>query len=193
MSKTKSDNSDLEAKTKIRQWALKQSGGSKARVLELFGGTGHIHDQCYKGVAKHLAFDLRPIDRANWLQGQNRVLLKNNVQGWSLYDADAYGNPWLVLSDVCRLRQPGTFCFVATCGLSRKLATGMPNHFLQFVTGYTREMPQCGTILRFYEDMILDVFRLWKGIGVKVNKCVRAHSRNSTYVWYYGMNVTKSL
>jgi len=185
------DNSDLAAKTEIRQWAVKSAGGKKATVLELFGGEGHMHDTCYKGVKKHLAFDLRPIDRGTWLQGQNRVLLKDNVQGWSVYDADAYGNPWLVLTDVCRLRGPGEFAMVATCGVSRRLATGDPNKFLKWVTGYN-DMPRCGTILRFYDDMVHDVFRVWKGYGVNLTKCVRARSRGNHSVWYYAISAVKT-
>ncbi len=186
------DNSDPAAKISVRRWALEQAGGAKARVLELFGGEGKMHDAVYSKVAKHLAFDLRGVERGTWLQGDNRILLQQNVEGWTLYDADAYVNPWLILSDVCRLKKASKepFVFVATCSVRRRFAFGDPGAFFRWVSGYNVE--KCPLLLcRFYEDMIGQVFRLWKSYGVDVLAAKRIRSRAGPHIFYYGLVVRK--
>jgi hypothetical protein len=195
------DNTDKLAKIAIRRWALEQAGGAKARVLELYGGKGVMYDACYTNVAKHLAFDVKPIERDTWLQGDNRVLLPHYVNdGWTLYDADAYNNPWQILSDVCRLRHKGRFVLVATClvhfPLQGNLDTagrqrGGLNKFMRYVTGYG-SLPAVPLLSRFYWDIVRQVFGHWRSYGVSVLAAKHVHARAAASVNYYALVAEKS-
>lgn len=193
-----SDNLDLPAKVAVRRQALAWAGGKAARVLELFGGHGVMYDACYKSVAAHLAFDLKGVERGTWLQGDNRVLIQKHVNDWTLYDADAYSNPWLILTDICRLRAPGDFAMVATCYHKKTLDFSNPDQFFRWVTGYgtlpgSRSKPNklCGGMLgRYYDDFIGLVFAKWKTYGVTLTAAKRV--RAGLHVHYYALNACKT-
>lgn len=187
------DNSDPSAKRAVRRQALVWAGGAKARVLELFGGEGSMYDALYKGkVAAHLAFDLKGVERGTWLQGDNRVLIQKHVNDWTLYDADAYSNPWLILTDICRLRGPGEFAMVATCYSKKGIDWGDPGQFFRWVTGYGT-LAKCPKLLgRFYDDFIRLVFAKWASYGVTLLEVKRARSMRGAELYYYALHAKKA-
>lgn len=187
------DNSDPQAKIILRRWLLKELGGiENARVLELFGGMGHIYDGVpYTNAKKHMAFELRKVDRPTWVQGDNRILLKNNAQGWDLYDLDAYASPWVLANDVCRMREDGTFGMALTCGIFRSLNTGSANGFVRQRIGLNGLANETGLITRWYFDIIRWLMLDWERWGVRVKKSKYISSRSSHLIHYFGVIVEK--
>lgn len=194
--KESTDNSDIEGKRMVRNWCMAQSGGAKkTKVLELFGGLGHVHDACYVNppVAAHMAFELRKVDRPTWVAGDNRILLPKYVnQGWDLYDLDAYSNPWILGLNVCRLRKPGKFTFAITCGIIRGLNTGKTNGYIRQVSGYNG-LPDSGLLTRFYDEVVKCCVNDWRKYGVNILKGVRIKSKGSHLVSYYGFLLEKKV
>jgi hypothetical protein len=184
------NSGDIASKARIRNWAVEQLGGKKkTRVLELFGGEGVMHDRCYVGVDKHLAFDIRKIDRPTWLHGDTRVLLPIHVNdGFNLYDADAYTLPWVSLADVCRLRKPGAFIVVATDGTLRGLKSNA-NGYLRKVSGLN-DLKDNRLAIRWHDDIVRWVVQDWERFKTKPKACVRLRSIRS-WAWYYGIVLEK--
>lgn len=150
------DNANPDNKIALRQWLLTQLGGASAcRVLELFGGQGVLHDACYKDAKAHLAFDLKKVNRPTWLQGDNRVLLQNRVNGWDLYDLDAYAIPWQLAYDIVRMRSDGVFGMVVTCGMPRPFCSGHVHPFIRKKVGLGgMDFDGCGILWRYYDDVV---------------------------------------
>lgn len=187
------DNSDPRAKVLLRQWLLDQVGGpKKAAVLELFGGLGHIFDDCYTQVPKHMAFELRKVDRPTWLQGDNRTLLKNKVNdGWNLFDLDAYASPWTLANDICRMREDGRFAMALTCGIYRSLNTGSINGFVRQRIGLNGIGNETGLITRWYFDIIRILMNDWARWGVSIEEAKYIGSQGSHLIHYFGVVVNK--
>lgn len=186
------DNSDLEAKVLLREWLLQELGGAaNCKVLELYGGLGHIYDACYTGVADHLAFELRKVPRKGWLQGDNRVLLTKYAKGWDLYDVDAYADPWRLAASVMRLTDQERFGVAITDGILRSLNTGVVNGFVRQRIGYNG-MPPSGLLTRWYTDIVKWLIADWHRYGITVESARRIKSKNSHLVTYYGLIVHKN-
>ena len=187
----KKDNSDITGKVMIREWLIQELGGAtNCNVLELFGGDGHIHDACYKQVHSHLAFDTRKIDRPNWLQGDNKILLPMHATGWNLFDADAYANPWPIVSHVHRLTDQSRYAVVVTDGIQRPLNAGEGGGFVRQRINYNGMTP-CGLLTRWYDDIVRWIISDWSRYDVTVEQCKRLTSKESYRVHYYGFIVNK--
>jgi len=187
------DNSDFEGKVQLRQWLLDQLGGvKKLGVLECFGGEGHLHDACYTQAKKHMAFELRAMPhRPTWISGDNQILLEKHVQGWDLYDLDAYASPWYMAHSVCRLRGPGRFGIVATCCTNRTLRAGNMMGYERFASGYGK-LPNSPLLVRFYDDIIRCVVNEWFRFGVQFEKGKRLRSAaRSSPTRYYAFVLNK--
>lgn len=187
------DNSDPLAKIVLRRWMLKEMGGIKnTKVLELFGGMGHIYDGVpYTDAKKHMAFELRKVNRPTWLQGDNRTLLTKNATGWDLYDLDAYASPWTLANDVCRMREDGRFALALTCGIYRSLNTGSVNGFVRQRIGLNGIANETGLITRYYFDICRWLMQDWQRWGVTVEKAKYIHSETSHLIHYFGVIVNK--
>lgn len=187
------DNSDTVGKVMIRQWLLDQLGGAvNCNVLELYAGMGHMYDACYTKAKKHMAFEIRKVDRPGWLQGDNRTLLKTRAKGWDFYDVDAYANPWMLCSDIARLREPGKFGMAITCGITRSLNTGLLNPFVRQRIGMYGFAYNNGLITRWYPEIINWLMLDWARYGVKVLEAKHIRSIHSHKVHYYSVVVEKS-
>ena len=186
------DNSDLASKVAIRRWLIDQLGGlENLSVLELYAGLGQMFDECFDGCNRHLGIEKRRVQRPNWITGDNRKLLPSHVNdGWDIYDGDAYDNPWVILSDVCRMRGPGCFGLLATCGIGRGLKNGKTNGFIRQVTG-TDGLSDTRLLFRWYDDIIQMIFSRWISHGCQVVKCKRVQNVNNPAVWYYAIIVKK--
>lgn len=188
------DNSDPAAKVLLRKWLLHEMGGSSnTKVLELFGGLGHIYDAVYTDppLKEHMAFELRKVERPTWLCGDNRTLLKQHAKGWDLYDLDAYASPWLLANDVCRMREDGTFAMALTCGIFRSLNTGSVNGFVRQRIGLNGLANETGLITRWYMDIIEWLMLDWQRWGVTVKKAKHIDSKSSHLIHYFGVIVEK--
>lgn len=186
------DNSDLEGKQMIREWLLHELGGAaNCKVLELFGGEGHVHDACYTQVKEHMAFDVRPSDRPTWLRGDNRMLLKTRVNGWDLYDLDAYVSPWLLAHDIVRLREPGVFGMALTCGIMRSLRLGNVGGFIKHSINLNGMAYGVGLLVRWHQEVVRWLMIDWEKHGVKVLEARRIRSANSSECEYFGVIVKK--
>ena len=189
-SRFRKNSGDVQSKARIRDWAVEQLGGKKkTKVLELFGGDGVMHDRCYVGVAEHLAFDIRKIDRPTWLHGDARILLPQHVNGgFNLYDADSYTLPWVALADICRLRHPGKFAVVATDGTLRGLKSNA-NGYIRKVSGLN-DLKDNRLAIRWHDDIVRWVVQDWSRFKIKAHSCVRLRSIRS-WAYYYSMILTK--
>lgn len=187
------DNSDPQAKVLLRNWLMDQVGGApNIGVLELFGGMGHIFDDCYTQVPRHMAFELRKVNRPTWLQGDNRTLLRTKVNdGWDLYDLDAYASPWMLANDICRMRADGRFAMALTCGIYRSLNTGSINGFVRQRIGLNGIGNETGLISRWYFDIIKILMNDWARWGVTVEEAKYIGSRGSHLIHYFGVVVNK--
>lgn len=187
------DNSDPVAKVLLREWLLDSlKGREDTKVLELFGGMGHIYDACYTDIKTHLAFEMRKVNRPTWLQGDNRMLLRTRAQGWDLYDLDAYASPWQLANDVCRMREDGVFGMALTCGIYRSLNTGSINGFVRQRIGLNGLANETGLITRWYMQIIEILMNDWSRWGVKVLKAKHIGSSGSHLIHYFGVIVEKN-
>lgn len=187
------DNSDPVAKVLLRRWLLKQLGGiENTRILELYGGLGHIYDEVpYTNAKKHMAFELRKVDRPTWLQGDNRTLLKTRAKGWDLYDVDAYASPWTLCNDICRMREDGRFAMAITCGIYRSLNTGSINGFVRQRIGLNGIANETGLITRWYFDIARWLMLDWQRWGVSVESAKYISSKGSHLIHYFGVVLNK--
>lgn len=192
--KTLTDNSDPVAKKMIRQWLIEEMGGANnTKVLELFGGMGHIHDDCYVDppVAAHMAFEKRKVNRPTWLQGDNRTLLQGRVNGWNLYDLDAYASPWRLANDICRMREDGVFSMALTCGIYRALNAGTVEAFISQRIGLMGLGWNVGIITRWYPNIVEWLMLDWQRWGVEVIAAKHIGSLGSHLIHYFGVTVKK--
>jgi hypothetical protein len=187
------DNSDPKSKIVLRQWLLKEMGGApNTRVMELYAGMGDMYDSVYTDVKKHIGFELRKVDRPTWLQGDNRTLLKTRVNGWDLYDLDAYASPWQLANDICRMREPGRYAMALTCGMNRSLCTGVINGFIRQKIGLKGMGHGVGLLYRWYFDIARWMMLDWEQHGVKVIKAKHIDSTATNWIHYFGVIVEKS-
>lgn len=188
------DHTSLRQKIDLRQWAIAELGGlDQTRVLELFGGTGVLYDACYHGAAEHLSIDCADRPGTNRLQGDNRILLPSVMETeWNLFDADSYSNPWAVLTDVCRLREPGRFLAVVTCGILRGLKNGYSNAFIRTRIGF-HDLRPAPLLNRWYDDVIRWVLHDWNGFQITVERAVRITPKRfpPSEVTYWGLILRK--
>lgn len=182
------DNSDPQAKVLLRKWLLSEMKGPvDTSVLELFGGMGHIYDDCYTQVKKHMAFEIRKVDRPTWLQGDNRTLLRTRAKGWDMYDLDAYASPWQLANDICRMREDGKFAMALTCGVYRSLNTGCVNGFVRQRIGLNGLANETGLITRWYMQIIELLMLDWSRWGVTVKAAKHIGSEGSHLIHYFGV------
>lgn len=187
------DNSDPRAKVLLREWLLSEMNGPvNTSVLELFGGLGHIYDDCYTQVKKHMSFELRKVDRPTWLQGDNRTLLRTRAKGWDLYDLDAYASPWQLANDICRMREDGKFAMALTCGVYRSLNTGSVNGFVRQRIGLNGMANETGLITRWYMQIIELLMLDWARWGVTVKLAKHIGSDGSHLIHYFGVICEKN-
>ncbi len=193
ISKTGTDNSDPQAKKMVRDWLLSQSKGPvDTKVLELYGGMGHVFDGCYTKIKTHMAFELRKVDRPTWIQGDNRVLLRSRVKGWDLYDLDAYASPWILANDICRMREDGRFTMAITDGIYRSLNLGSANGFVRQRIGLNGLANETGLITRWYWQIVELLMLDWERWGVKVIEAKHIKSNASRLIQYYGVVLEKN-
>lgn len=188
------DNSDPLAKVLLRRWLIKELGGIKnTKVLELYGGLGHLYDHVpYTDAKEHMAFELRKVNRPTWLQGDNRILLKDHALGWDLYDIDSYTVPWQLANDICRMREDGRFGFALTCGMYRSFNTGKLTPFLRQRIGLNGiAYGETGLITRWYFDAVRWLMLDWQRWGVTVERGKYIFSEATHRMHYFGVILNK--
>lgn len=117
------DNTDRGEKVVIRKRLL--AAIEKPSVLEAFAGSGHIYQECYRGLP-YLGLDLKPLnDGRNLVKIDNRKFLRAADLGeFNVFDLDAYGSPWHQFLIVLHRRRvaPGEKIAIAiTDGLNFKM------------------------------------------------------------------------
>lgn len=188
----KVDNAELDVKIALRDWAMEQLGGAaNCKVCELYGGEGVMYDACYTDVARHVAFDLKPIQRKGWKCGDARILYAAHAhEGYNLIDCDAYGVPWVILNDVARLQPKGKYVVVITSGEMRRLQIGGIDGLTRQVINY-QGLPPTGLLAQWREDIIRWHVDAWHKHGVHVESAVQGRS-SSTKVHYLGLVCAKA-
>jgi len=181
------NNGDIRGKIIVRQAGLEMLGGRHiAKVLDLFAGAGVMWNYCYRECAAYCGVDRKDGGQPGLIVGDNRRLLPRLMlsRDWNVFDCDAYANPWIIVHDVCRLRRPGQFVTVTTCGLSRGLKGGRSNPFVRGITG-TEGLSDIRLLYRWYDDVIRWIVQKCAENQCNVLTCRRMRSRMNGDVWYY--------
>lgn len=115
------------AKIEIRKHVLEAvtAGATHAHVLDTFAGEGHLHQAVWANADSYVGIDLvwYRDDRLMFAGDNRRVLRCIDLSGFTIFDVDAYGEPWTVVTIIAGRRKmaPGE-----TLGLCITDGSGMP-------------------------------------------------------------------
>lgn len=186
------DNSNEWLKAELRRQYLPP----KARVLDLFCGSGRMHELVYKNrAAKYHGLDKKKIHDPSLCTLINNTvyIASNDISTYDTFDLDDYGSPWKQMYLILR-KHPGPEVTVfVTDGLVLRQKTNQ--QVTKFVSA-TERIPQKMNIPglnRFYVDifatMLLDIERRYNW---KTEKAVYAHNeRRSVYYWALKLRKTE--
>ena len=130
----------------LRRWALDAIGPENARVLDLFAGSGAMYRAVwqeaghYRGCDKVFFRDRRLC----YVTDNLRLLRSIDLDGFNVFDLDAYGAPWktaTVLATRRRLVPGETIAVVLTDGAMRKSRLGAMESSLSALAGVPTKMP----------------------------------------------------
>ena len=127
MADTKTDNSSVYLKAKVRQWLLQRF--DEAHVLDLYcGARGWMWRMIWKDAESYLGVDrFIPHSLATTMRmSAERASQALDLNQYNIFDVNCYSSPWKVARRICRRRDPGRFGMVLTSGEYR----GMPNRCL---------------------------------------------------------------
>ncbi len=186
------DHSDISAKLAIRKKVIEMMAGKPIKVLDLYAGQGLMKKMVWEEAAKEYLGLEKRFSRADCWRGDNMRLLESAMQEqeWNVFDLDAWGNPWIAATEVCRLVGPGCFGMALTCGISRSLRTDRAGKYVRQVTGL-EDISETRLLRRWYDDIVRWIMADWEGLGVKVHTVHRARSRQAIDVVYWAMRLEK--
>lgn len=138
----------LPAKLQLRREALDAVGGAGlARVLDCFCGRGAMWEGAWRDAAAYLGCDRElsqvmghpaPVHHA-----QAAVALRAlDLDGFNVFDLDAYGSPWSELLVLCgrrRLRAAERVAVVLTDGTPRQAMLGSTSKAMAALAGIDRK------------------------------------------------------
>ncbi len=169
------------AKITIRRRVLEVIGVDKASVFDAFAGSGVMHKHIWSEAASYTGCDLEfysDDNRLAFAADNRRVLRAIDLDGFNLFDLDAYGSPWEQLYIIASRRklQPGEAIGVClTEGQGLKLKMGGMSSALAKLSGITLgNMQGLGSaqselidraIRRIAQIMDGDVVRRWEATG----------------------------
>ena len=96
---TRRDNHESSGAEKIqlRRNVLDVMGADRVAVLDLFAGTGAMHDAVWHQANCYVGCDLKWAEhqaRVDYVCDNRRLLRTLNLDEFNVFDLDAYGSPW---------------------------------------------------------------------------------------------------
>lgn len=186
----KTDNSKLWEKVALR----KQNLPKKARVLDLYCGTGQMYKYAYKDSYRYHGVDNKTIHDPKICTKTNNIIYitRYPLDAFNVFDLDAYGCPWkqffLILS---RLKPKDDVRFFLTDGLVlAKSLNQKPTNMLSALEQIPKGMKIYG-MNRFYVDMFATMLlRASRKYNLKINKAQYFHNDARTvYYWYINLSI----
>ena len=121
----KTNNSFFYAKCELRKNALKKH--KNAKVIEFFCGSGVMYNAVYRNVETYKGIDIEKFnDDRDTVKSDCLSFVKNNdVSSFNVFDIDAYGSPYEVLSEIVNQKPVNDILtFIITDGIAMDLRMG---------------------------------------------------------------------
>ncbi len=194
---TKTDNSALELKTRVREWVVERLGMADAdlAVLDLYSGQhGEMYQVVWHRAGYYLGVDKNhPHKLARTIKASAELVVQQlDLAPFNVYDLDCYGEPWIVARRLLRKRSPGRFGLILTEGAARDLKSLTVSEIIRATIGMGG-LQDSGLLIR-YQDMVegLMLRSLGELPGVALVSCLRGQLRKQNTMYYYGLIVDKA-
>lgn len=120
-------NSSVSAKIEFRKALVAKFGVEDPWILDCFCGSGVMHREAYGSTNNYLGLDLKYYndDRRTIVCDNQRMLRQLDLEGYDLFDLDAYGTPMTAYFLICNrfrwsLRDKIAFVMTDGSGLNAK-------------------------------------------------------------------------
>ena len=144
------DNSDLRQKVLIRRRLC--SAIPVGKVLDAYSGTGEMARGAWfdREVVRIDKKSAKGIDHV----GDNLAIAPGLAASgaFSIFDLDAYGNPWRLFCAIAEAVPAGAYGFAITDGIRRSLVSRTGNRWIQRRVGIPTTVPV--NMLPFYEEIV---------------------------------------
>jgi hypothetical protein len=136
---TKTNNSFLAEKIRVRLHSLSQINRPTLRILEAYRGESLLWPEVQKHTDKKIelvGIDIKGDYKGAYLKGDNvKFLLSMNLDGYDIIDLDAYGVPYQQLKAIIQKGYSG----VVHCTFIQSMYGGLPRGMLGQL-GYSHAM-----------------------------------------------------
>ena len=140
MADTKTDNSAVDLKVKVREWVLDRLAvpPSELSVLDLYcGQQGEMYQRVWSKAGHYLGVDKnRPHRLAKTMRASAEMAVQElDLSLFNCFDVDCYDSPWAVARRILRRCGHGRFGLVLTEGTARSLKSGDCNEVIRATLG----------------------------------------------------------
>ena len=96
-------NSSVSAKIEFRKALMSKIGIEDPWILDCFCGSGVMHKEAYSSTNNYLGLDLKYYsdDRRTIVCDNKRMLRQIDLEGYDIFDLDAYGTPMPAFTIIC--------------------------------------------------------------------------------------------
>jgi hypothetical protein len=183
------DPAAIATKVRMRQRLLEELGGpGHVDVFDGFAGAGIVWDRCYREVRSYVACDTRWFrdERLAYVCKSERLLRALDLQGFNLFDFDAYGSPWHQVAIVAARRNLSAgekVAFALTDGSPMAMRFGHMIQYLHILAGVSGHMQIAArTIGVLHVHAIRNVARMMGGVADLVLRARNPKGAQCTYL-----------
>lgn len=131
------DNSNLGAKTKLRQYFLNKIPDD-INVLECFAGEKReLYHACYANQ-KVTSLDMKTVEGTLTIDNR-KFIAGSDLTKYNFFDLDAYGSPYELMLNIMK-KKTGQYVIILTDGLARNLNYGSGSKLIQTIINNKAEI-----------------------------------------------------
>ena len=181
----------LKVKIKMRETLLDKIKDKK--ILDCYAGLGELYDACYSGYAyTGLDCKIRKAFTENLIEIENTKFLRSeNLNEFTVFDLDAFGNPWHQFGIILHRRtSEKPFVVFITDGIVRSTFYGyIPTNMRKYINIPKKMKIPC---INRHIDFIRKLFikKMCEKTNHKIISCI-ASTNESEKVRYIGLEIVK--
>jgi len=188
--KTNNHKKSSADKAEIRALVLAQI--PDARVFDAYAGAGMMWRKVWRNAANYVGCDRKwyPDDRTCYVADNRRVMRAIDLDGFNVFDFDAYGSPWECVEILAARRTVSSgerVGLVLTEGSALKLKFGdLPSSLSRFAN---LEKDRMGGGLNQAHELLIDraIAQVERRLAARVIKRWEARRKSGTNMCYIGL------
>lgn len=181
----KTDNAPIAAKQQIRLSILNKI--KNPRVCEVFCGAGEMYKSVWHKAEDYVGIDKRKFfdERITICGDAEKAIRTINLNGYNIFDIDAYGSPYNILSYIVQNRtEKGELAFVLTDGSAMDLRLGRVSKGLRELSGIKNHILKRAS--NIHDELIIEVIKnIEKITGKAHSDFVIAKGKTGAAMRYY--------